>query len=279
LNAADFEFVADFLKRRAGLSFSPEKSHLVESRLKLVARRYGFKNVATLVRELKKLNDNLSTEVIHAMTTHDTSFFRDHAVFTQFREAMLTALFDARAAARRLRIWCAAASTGQEPYSLAMIVDSLPQFAGWDVEILATDLNADLIERAKEGLYGQFEMLRGLPVQMLAKYFRPEGDEWRLSETLRERVQFRVFNLLDSFDALGVFDVIFCRNVLFYFENATREDVLRRLSNSLADDGYLFVGGAETLTAVSDLFLDAGKAPGVHRKVQAGLYVPAVAMA
>ena len=181
------------------------------------------------------------------MTTNETSFFRDKVPFDQFRDVMLPALSAARRDDSRLRIWCSAASSGQEPYSLAMIIEATAYLAGWTIDLLASDINAEMIERAKEGLYSQFEVLRGLPIQMLARHFHHEGGEWRLSSSIRSRVQFEVFNLLDSFEPLGQFDVIFCRNVLIYFDQQTKHDVLGRLADALAPDGYLVLGAAETV--------------------------------
>jgi chemotaxis protein methyltransferase CheR len=247
LNAADYAFLTDFLRRRSGLSITSEKAYLIESRLKPVASRMGFKTASDLVRRLRTADETLSRVVIDAMTTNETSFFRDKIPFDQFRDVMLPALVAARRDESRLRIWCNAASSGQEPYSLAMIIEATASLAGWTIDLVASDINAEMIDRAKEGLYSQFEVLRGLPIQMLARHFHHEGGEWRLSSAIRGRVQFEVFNLLDSFEPLGQFDVIFCRNVLMYVEQQTKHDVLGRLVDALAPDGYLVLGSAETV--------------------------------
>jgi len=246
LTAPDYAFLADFLRRRSGLSITSEKAYLIESRLKPIASRLGFTNASELVRGLRTADESLSRVVIDAMTTNDTSFFRDKAPFDQFQNVMLPALLSARREEARLRIWCSAASSGQEPYSLAMVLDAA-RLDGWTIDLVASDINAEMIERAREGLYSQFEVLRGLPIQMLARHFHNDGGEWRLSSSTRRRVQFHVFNLLDSFEQLGLFDVIFCRNVLMYFDQATKHDVLGRLENALAPDGYLVLGSAETV--------------------------------
>jgi chemotaxis protein methyltransferase CheR len=247
LSPVDYTFLADFLRRRSGLSISSEKVYLIESRLKPVASRLGFRTASDLIRRLKTGDESLSRAVTEAMTTNETSFFRDREPFDRFREIMLPALWTARRYESQLRIWCGAASSGQEPYSLAMIVDAATQFSGWTVDIVASDINTEMVERANEGLYSQFEVMRGLPIQMLARHFHLEGGEWRLSSSIRSRVQFCVFNLMDSFEPLGRFDVIFCRNVLMYFDQATKHDVLGRLANALAPDGYLVLGSAETI--------------------------------
>jgi chemotaxis protein methyltransferase CheR len=265
LNAADYAFLTDFLRRRSGLSITSEKAYLIESRLKPVALRLGFKTAADLVRRLKTADEKLSRVVTDAMTTNETSFFRDKVPFDQFRDVMLPALTAARRNDSRLRIWCSAASSGQEPYSLAMIIEATAHLAGWTIDLLASDINAEMIERAKEGLYSQFEVLRGLPIQMLARHFHHEGGEWRISSSIRNHVQFEVFNLLDSFEPLGQFDVIFCRNVLIYFDQQAKHDVLGRLADALAPDGYLVLGAAETV-------LGSGK--GLEPLVNArGIYV------
>lgn len=265
LNAADYAFLADFLRRRSGLSITSEKAYLIESRLKPVASRLGFKTAADLVRRLKTADEMLARAVTDAMTTNETSFFRDKVPFDQFRDVMLPALSVARRDESRLRIWCCAASSGQEPYSLGMIIDATAYLAGWTIDLVASDINAEMIERAKEGLYSQFEVLRGLPIQMLARHFHHEGGEWRLLSSIRSRVQFEVFNLLDSFAPFGQFDVIFCRNVLLYFDQQMKHDVLGRLADALAPDGYLVLGSAESV-------LGSGK--GLQPLVNArGIYV------
>lgn len=265
LNAGDYAFLADFLRRRSGLSITSEKTYLIESRLKPVALRLGFKTSADLVRRLKTADESLSRVVTDAMTTNETSFFRDKVPFDQFRDVMLPALSAARRDDSRLRIWCSAASSGQEPYSLAMIIEATAYLANWTIDLVASDINAEMIDRAKEGLFSQFEVLRGLPIQMLARHFHHEGGEWRISSSIRSRVKFEMFNLLDSLEPLGQFDVIFCRNVLIYFDQQTKHDVLCRLADALAPDGYLVLGAAETVV---------GSGKGLRPMVNArGIYV------
>jgi chemotaxis protein methyltransferase CheR len=219
-----------------------------------------------LVQELKAGNEALSRAVIEAMTIRDTSFFRDPAAFDAFRDVLLLHLWRVRLPRRRFSIWSAACATGPEPYSLAMMFAGLPQFAGWDIEILATDVSAEAIAHAKEGLFSQAEVQRGLPVRLLGEYFRQEGDSWRVSDSIRSRVQFRVFNLLDPFAGLGIFDAILCRNVLMYFDAATKAEILRRLSDALVDDGYLMLGAAETVLGSSSSFLSEGPVRGITVK-------------
>jgi len=210
--------------------------------------------------------------VVEAMTTNESFFFRDKIPFDHFREFMLPSLLKSRAAQHRLRIWCAAASTGQEPYSLAMILKEMASLvAGWRVEIVATDLANEVLEKARAGLYSQFEVQRGLPIQMLMKYFTQSGDTWQISPEIRAMVQFRPLNLLADFAHLGTFDVVFCRNVLIYFDQPTKIDVLERLARITEQDGYLVLGAAETVVGLTECFR-----PLTDRR---GLYVPNAAAA
>ena len=238
-----------FLTRQAGLAFEGDQLYLAESRLLPLAERTGFSGVNALVAELQREADpELTRAALEAMTTHETFFFRDRTPFDQFRAVMLPKLLAARADSRRLRIWCTAASTGQEAYSLAMLLDEEARsLAGWNIEILATDLSHAVIDVARAGIYSQFEVQRGLPITHLLRYFRREGEGWRLNEHIRARVSFRPFNLIHDFSRLGVFDVIFCRNVLIYLEAATRLNVMKRLVPMLAADGYLALGATEAI--------------------------------
>ncbi|HXJ01319.1 MAG TPA: protein-glutamate O-methyltransferase CheR [Micropepsaceae bacterium] len=262
----DFQFLAELLKRKSGLSLTRDRAALILSRLKPVAERHGFADVDRLIAELRHGDESLSRAVVEAMTIQDTSFFRDGAVFDAFRDVLLPSLRESRLAKRRISVWSAACATGQEPYSIAMMFAGLPQFEDWQIDILASDVSADAIARAKEGLYTEAEMQRGLPAQMLADHFQAEGERLRLRDDIRRRVQFRVLNLLDSLAMLGRFDVIFCRNVLIYFDSATKADILDRLSGLLAEDGYLVLGLAETTLGLSNGFAPVHHLRGVTRK-------------
>ncbi len=252
MNEDDFTFLASLLKRRSGLALNQSKKDLVESRLMPVAARQGFKTVQALVAALSRGDDALTSAVAEAMTTGETSFFRDREPFERFQDTMLPALMTARRAERHLRIWCARCSNGQEPYSLAMMVDRAPVLSGWKVEILATDISAPAIERAREGVYSHGEIMRGLPLDMLSRYFHAHGDAWRMTAAIRNRVRFEVHNLIDSFVAPGAIDIVFCRNVLIYFDAGVKRDVLRRLSDVLTDDGYLVLGAGETVLGLNE---------------------------
>ncbi len=264
----DFEFLSKLLKRRSGLMLNPDKVYLLESRLTPLARRMGMEGLDALIEELRRTgSETLTRDVTEAMTTNESFFFRDRTPFDLFRDQVLPALKKRRAAARRIRIWCAACSTGQEPYSLAFIFKEQEfQWRDWTIEIIGTDLSRSVLEKARSGLYSQFEVQRGLPIKLLMKYFNQDGDVWQLSEEIRKMVTFREFNLLDSFAPLGKFDVIYCRNVLIYFDQPTKTSVLERLRGAMPNDGTLFLGAAETVLGITDRFRPV--------RGQRGMYLP-----
>lgn len=265
MNAGDFDFLQTLLKRRSGLWLTPERIPLVMRRLQPIARRYGFREVAELVRDIERGNERLALCAVEAMTVCETSFFRDPAVFAAFREELIPALVRARPKGSRLRFWCTAAATGQEAYSLAIVLHECRHLlAGREVELLATDLNPPALARALEGRYSRYEVQRGLSYERLMAHFSPEGPKWRIDSSLRAMVRFSLFNLLDSCEGLGTFDAIFCRNVLLYFDHATRAGVLARLAGALAPDGHLVLGRAETVAGVSAHFLPLSSARSIY---------------
>jgi chemotaxis protein methyltransferase CheR len=250
----DYEYLRKILKERSGLDLSADKQYLVESRLIPLARRVGLPGIAELVQKIKAGNEALTSDVVEAMTTNETFFFRDKIPFDHLREAILPALVKARASRRALRIWCAASSTGQEPYSIAMCVKEFAALAGWRVEIVATDLSQAVLEKSKAGIFSQFEVQRGLPIQMLVKYFTQTGELWQLKADIRAMVQHRQLNLLQDFSHLGTFDVVFCRNVLIYFDQDAKVGIFDRLARMLEPDGVLALGAAESVVGISDAF-------------------------
>jgi chemotaxis protein methyltransferase CheR len=264
----DYDYLRRCLKERSGLVLSADKQYLVESRLLPVARKAGLTGLGDLVRALRHGHDDaLMTAVIEAMMTNESFFFRDKVPFELFRATIMPALIAARRATRSIRIWCAAASTGQEPYSLAMCLKAMEhELAGWRIDILATDLSSEVLEKARQGIYSQFEVQRGLPIQLLIKHFAQIGELWQIAPELRAMVKYRQFNLLSDFTQLGLFDVIFCRNVLIYFDQQTKIDVLNRMARAMSSDGYLALGAAETVVGLVDSF----KVVPDNR----GLYVP-----
>jgi chemotaxis protein methyltransferase CheR len=271
MNPADFDSLSRLVKERSGLMLTPDKSYLLESRLLPVARKHELKSISDVAAAIRtRPSTDLVRDVVEAMTTNESFFFRDIKPFEQFRTLVLPTLLKARAAKRHIRIWSAACSSGQEPYTLAMLLtEAQAQLAGWNIEILATDLSTDILDRAQSGLYTQFEVQRGLPIQLLVKYFKQEGDRWQISPAIRSMVRYRCFNLLDDPTSLGHFDVIFCRNVLIYFDQPTKSRVLDRLSRLMPPDGYLFLGGAETVLGITDRFQTLTDNRGIYRPVVA----------
>ena len=279
----DYEFLRKLLKERSGLDLSSDKQYLVESRLIPLARRAGMPGIAELVAKIKAGSDALTSQVVEAMTTNETFFFRDKIPFDHLRETILPALMQARASRRALRIWCAASSTGQEPYSIAMCVKEFTSLAGWRVEILATDLSQEVLEKSKAGIYSQFEVQRGLPIQLLVKYFTQTGDLWQLHADIRAMVQHRKLNLLQDFSNLGTFDLIFCRNVLIYFDQDTKAGIFDRLAKMLEGDGVLALGAAESVVGISDAFKPYPERRGLYRlnterTGRGGILAPALKM-
>jgi chemotaxis protein methyltransferase CheR len=253
LNAAYDKF-RRVLERECGIALDDDKSYLVESRLAPLMEARQIKDLASLMQRFDQ-EVGLVDAVVQAMTTNETLFFRDRTPFDNFRDILLPRMMAARQQTRRIRIWCAAASTGQEPYSLAMILDEQARaLTGWQVEIVATDISQRVITAAREGLYNQFEVQRGLPITMLLRYFNREGELWRINEHLRSRITFKTQNLMSDFRGLGLFDIIFCRNVLIYFDVRNKVRVLSRLALALQPDGVLCLGAAETVAGLSDDF-------------------------
>jgi chemotaxis protein methyltransferase CheR len=252
----DYDYLRKLLKERSGLVLSAEKQYLVESRLLPIARKLGVAGLSLLVQKLKEPNSEpLIVEVVEAMTTNESFFFRDKVPFEHFRDTIMPALLTARAAQRRIRIWCAAASTGQEPYSLAMALKEMGKAtAGWQFDIIATDISTEVLEKARAGIYSQFEVQRGLPIQLLVKYFTQVGEAWQIAPEIRAMVQYRRLNLLNDFSHLGCFDVVFCRNVLIYFDQPTKIGVFERIARITQRDGYLLLGAAETVVGLTDSF-------------------------
>jgi chemotaxis protein methyltransferase CheR len=269
VNPFDYDYLRERLKERSGLSLSAEKQYLVESRLLPVARKAGLNGLSDLVAKLKAPGATaLTIRVVEAMTTNESFFFRDKTPFEHFRDTIMPALMQARANSRRIRIWCAAAAAGQEPYSLAIcLLEMADKLAGWRVDLLATDLSGEILDRAKTGIYSQFEAQRGLPIHMLLKYFTQVGDRWQVNAELRDMVRFRPINLLYDFTPLGTFDVVFCRNVLIYFDAPTKAATFRRLSRVVASDGYLLLGAAETVIGLTDLFKPVPDKRGLYAPV------------
>lgn len=265
----DFELLSGLLKERSGLVLSKEKLYLLESRLVPLARDRGLSGLEELVATVRKNGDEqLLQDITEAMTTNESFFFRDGRPFERLRKFALPQLLEKRAATKRIRIWCAACSTGQEPYSIAMCLrEEAQKLEGWHVEIIGTDLSREVLEKARAGVYSQFEVQRGLPVQMLVKYFAEHGNLWQIDASIRAMVQYRELNLMDNFAGLGAFDLVFCRNVLIYFDRDLKVDVLSRVAQLMPADGLLFLGGAETVVGLGTKFEPMPDERGIYRLI------------
>ncbi len=253
----ELDYVRTLARQKAAIVIEAAKDYLIESRLEPVARREGFGSAHEFIRSMRENHgpDRLHDAVIDALTTNETLFFRDHHPFDALRQTLLPELIAARVKYRKLRIWSAACSTGQEPYSIALLIaDKFPELAGWDIRIVATDLSDTVLEQAKAGMFSKFEINRGLPAPMLIKYFQQRGQYWVIGGDIRRKIEFRKLNLAEDWPALPQFDLVFLRNVMIYFDVQTKRQILSRVRRVLAPDGYLALGSAETpLTITADL--------------------------
>jgi len=273
LTTTDFSYVADLVRRDSAIVLEAGKEYLVESRLMPVARDAGLDSIAALVHQLRRgPSPALREQVVEAMTTNETSFFRDVHPFTALADTVLPEIVEARRSHRRLEVWCAAASSGQEPYSVAMLLDELlGSTPGWQPRILATDLATSMLERTRTGVYSQLEVNRGLPVQRLLRHFEREGHQWRAKENLRSMIRTQLIILDAAWPAMPTMDVVLLRNVLIYFDVPTKKRILARVRDVLRPDGYLFLGGAETTLGLDDSYerVQVGRAPAY--RLRAGL--------
>ncbi len=267
----EFNVLSEVLKQRSGLTLTEDKGYLLESRLTPVLRKRDFKTLGDLVAAVKRGDDeSLLVEVTEVMTTNESFFFRDTRPFDQFKDILLPTMMQNRASRKIVRIWSAACSNGQEPYSLAMILrEQAAKLEGWRIEIIATDLSTGVLAKARAGIYSQFEVQRGLPIQFLVKYFQETGQGWEIDSSIRAMVQFKEFNLLENMASLGNFDIVFCRNVLIYFDQPTKSDVLQRICQQMSEDGMLCLGGAETVLGISESFKPSPGQRGVYEVVPA----------
>jgi chemotaxis protein methyltransferase CheR len=263
---AAFDTLASLLRTKSGLTIGMDKLYLLETRLAGIVKREKLPDMNGLAERLRRPgNDALARDVVEAMTTNESFFFRDDKPFLHFRTQALPRLVAARSPGSPLRVWSAAASSGQEAYSLAMIVaESTAVLGGRKVEIVGTDIARDPLARAREGIYSQFEVQRGLPVQMLMRYFRKDENNWRIADAIRGMAQFREYNLLTDLRPLGRFDIVFCRNVLIYFDQPTKARVLDAIAGLMPPDGLLYLGGAETVLGITARFAPMPNERGVY---------------
>jgi len=256
MSEKNYNGIIDYVLKNSGIVLGSTKSYLIESRLAPIAEKNGYVDLDDLEKKINIAPKNVRDEIVDAMTTNESFFFRDNTPFDNFENAILPELITkARAGDRKIRIWCAAASTGQEPYSLAMILlKNKRHWAGLNVEILATDLSQKALDRAKTGKYTQFEVQRGLPVKMLMEHFTQDGTNWIISDQIKNMVQFKKNNLLEPLYSIGKMDLVFCRNVLIYFDVETKAKVVEAISKLLNNNGFMVLGGAETLLGISERF-------------------------
>ena len=252
----DFEYVRGMLKKHAAIALDDSKVYLAETRLVALARQEGIPTISDLVSRLRADPGHvLKRKVIEAMTTNETSFFRDIRPFEAIREVLMPELMRRRSATRRLNIWSAACSTGQEPYSLAMLLrDHFPELNSWNLQLLASDLSSEVLEKAKAGRYSQLEVNRGMPAHLLVRYFKGHVADWTVVDEVRRMIDFQVINLIDSWPSMPLLDLVLIRNVLIYFEAESKRQVLDRIAGLLAPDGYLILGGSETTFFNNDSF-------------------------
>lgn len=250
---ADFDYVRELIRRESAIVLDETKGYLIEARLAPIAREAGLETLATLVEALKRGSGELRARVVEALTTNETSFFRDVHPFEGLAAHVLPELVQARESVRQIRVWSAAASTGQEAFSIAMVLrEHTPELADWNVRVRGTDISRGVIAQARDGRYAQLEVNRGLPLKMLTRYFDRDGLSWRVKPELRAMVEFGQMNLVAPWPAMGRFDIVFMRNVLIYFDLPTRQLLLDRMKSVLAPDGYLFLGSSEMMAGVHD---------------------------
>jgi chemotaxis protein methyltransferase CheR len=255
LNTADFEYVRDLVLRRSSIVLETEKAYLVDARLQALARREGFPSPEDLVKTLRTGPSALLQKVVESMTTNETSFFRDIHPFDALKKSIVPALLAKRAGEKRLAIWCGASSTGQEPYTVAIVLrENFPELAGWQVRFIATDLSTEVLDKARKGRYSQLEVNRGMPAPLLIKYFTKDGAEWVLREDVRRTVEFSRMNLIEPWPLLPPLDLVMLRNVLIYFDVQTKKQILAKIRAKLRPDGVLILGGAETTHNLDDCY-------------------------
>ena len=256
LGFEDYQFICGLVHQHSAIALEADKKYLAESRLQDLAKREGIDSLGTLVKRLRvDPKHNLLNKVVEAMTTNETSFFRDLHPFEAMRKKLLPELMERRATQRRLRIWSAACSSGQEPYSIAMLLrEHITDLQSWNVRLLASDLSTEMLERAKLGMYSHLDINRGMPLPLLIRYFQRNGLDWTIDDSIRQMVDFQMINLVSTWPSLGKMDLILLRNVLIYFNVESKKRVLERMADVLAPDGYLILGGSETTLFINDQY-------------------------
>lgn len=247
LTPADFQYLRTLVRDKSAIVLDDGKEYLVESRLSPLVRQEGLGSLSELVQALRGRKPGLESKVIDAMTTNETSFFRDIHPFDSMRQTLIPEIIEKKRATRELNLWCAAASSGQEPYSVCMMLrENFPELNGWRFNFLATDLSPSMIEKSKSGKYSQLEVNRGLPAAYLVKYFERQGADWVVKPEIRSMVDYRLLNLVEPWPMMNAMDIVFIRNVLIYFDRDTKRKILQNIKRILRPDGYLMLGSSET---------------------------------
>jgi chemotaxis protein methyltransferase CheR len=272
ISEADFNYVREFVYQKAAIVLEDGKAYLVESRLQPLAKREGFASLAEFVDKLRAQPTNgLHWNVVEAMTTNETYFFRDVHPFELLKKQVFPELIKKLAVEKQINIWCAAASSGQEPYTIAMVIrENFPELASWKINFICSDISKEMLERCREGCYTQLEVNRGLPAPLLIKYFQKIGTEWKIKEDLRKMIDLRQINLAQSWPVLPQMDIVFIRNVLIYFDLETKKGIMARLRRVLKPDGFLFLGGAETTLNIDETFKRTQVDKSAYYQVTAG---------
>ncbi|MDX2235097.1 MAG: protein-glutamate O-methyltransferase CheR [Hyphomonadaceae bacterium] len=267
MNDLDFAHFCALMLQRSGLVLTPDKAYLVRSRIDPLAIQCGMADAAAVLQAIRlRPDERLIRRCVDAMATHESYFFRDGTPFEQLKTRLLGPLIAARAPRRALRIWSCACSSGQEAYSVAMLLKEWgPALDGWRIEIVATDMSEPILEKARTGLYTQFEVQRGLSTERLLRWFGKSGDQWQVSPAIRDMVTFRRHNLMDGVSGMGQFDLVFCRNVLIYFDRPKKAEILNALAGAMAPDAALFLGSAETVIGLTQALEPAPDLRGVYR--------------
>lgn len=256
LHTSDFEYIAKLVKDEAGITLNKGKEYLVQSRVEPVAKSLGFIDISTFVLHLRQTaGGSWRHKVVESLTTHETSFFRDQEPFEVLRQKVLPELIEKQRDAKEISIWCGAASSGQEPYSLCMLVrEHFPELLSWKLRFIATDVSRGILDKARAGIFNQIEVNRGLPIRLLAKYFEKNGQDWVINPDIREMVTFSELNLLYSYATIPLCDLVMLRNVLIYFDIDTKRQILGKIHKTLKPQGYLFLGTAETTLNICESF-------------------------
>lgn len=257
LTTADFDLIRKMIYEQSAIVLEPGKEYLVEARLQPLAQREGLTTIQELVAKMRQDKSNgLQQKVVDAMTTNETSFFRDIHPFETFKKFVVPDIMAKRATVREFNIWCGASSSGQEPYTLAMVLrENFPALTTWKINFIATDISQQMLTRSRNGIYSQLEINRGLPAAYLVKYFQRVSMDWQVKDDLRKMIEFKELNLCQNWPLMPRLDVVFMRNVLIYFDVNTKKTILGKVRQLMKPDGYLFMGAAETTLNLDDNFV------------------------